>query len=191
MGLQRNSFQLEKSGPGEFSRILDLKHLPTHKRFKVKSTASELECAALSRRFNILNISDLKVDLNISYEDQESQVHVSGILQADIEQQCVISLEPVKGHVESAFSFRCLPKSILDKMDEEAYEDEIIEPIVDGKVDLGEVISQLLALELDPYPKARNAALKGENIDFGLNEIQKNRQKPFENLSHLLKSSPK
>jgi len=130
----------------EFSRPLLVDRVPrkgAHEHFK----AEPAECAALARRFNLPVIHTLSARLHAT-PWRGGGLKVIGVIEADLEQVSVISLEQfrksVSFHVERYF----LPSKDLG----DAVEDDA-EPIVGGIVNLGELAAETLGLELEPYPR--------------------------------------
>jgi hypothetical protein len=142
----------------EFSRPLLVDRVPrkgAHEHFK----AEPAECASLARRFNLPVIHMLSARLHAT-PWRGGGLKVAGMIEADLEQVSVISLEQfrknVSFHVERYF---LLPRDLGDAVEDDA------EPIVGGIVDLGELAAETLGLELEPYPRK-----PGENFD-SLEEI--------------------
>jgi uncharacterized metal-binding protein YceD (DUF177 family) len=86
-------------------------------------------------------------------------VHLRGRFEADVVQTCVVSLKPVRQHIDEPVSVTLLPAEddkgrptssvLIDPMDEDDRE-----TYRDGRIDLGVIVSEQLALHLDPYPRA-------------------------------------
>jgi hypothetical protein len=66
----------------------------------------------------------------------------------------------------------------------EEYEDP--EPLVDGKVDVGELASQYLSLAIDPYPHAPGVEPVGEDPEI---ELKRDKENPFAALQALKKEN--
>lgn len=133
----------------------------------IEINANEEQRLELAERLNIDSIGKLQADLNIALV--AGKVSVSGKLEADVLQQCVVSLDPVPARIEEkveawfideegpismakARHLQLMKKGqkelpILDEEDDP-------EVIVDGQIDLVDVIAEHLALALDPYPHA-------------------------------------
>ncbi len=95
-------------------------------------------------------------------------VRVAGAVHAEITQTCVVSLEPFQATLDEAVDVRFAPpgeeggarrgasvasaETIL--LDAEGEPD----PIVDGRIDLGALAAEFMALGLDPYPRKPGAA---------------------------------
>ncbi len=120
--------------------------------------ATPAECEALAGRLGILGLASLSAVLQLRPEEGGT-VLVEGQLAARLTQACVVSLDPVDQVVDEPVAFRLLPpgREPADGPDEL---DEIESP--DGIADLGEAVTELLALALDPYPRAPAAELPAE-----------------------------
>jgi uncharacterized metal-binding protein YceD (DUF177 family) len=147
-------------GAPEFSRPLSLGLVGPEGRQEVLD-ASEAECAALARRFDILGIACLRAELRLKPE-VGGAVRVSGRLSASVTQACVTTLEPVEQRVEEELAFRLLPPG---QPAEDGPEDIDEIETEGGVADLGEIVAEELALALDPYPRAPGAELPEEARD--------------------------
>ena len=79
-------------------------------------------------------------------------------------QSCVVTLEPVAARVADRF-MRHFVQGDLPAEDEVVIDpeaDDPAEPLGDGLVDAGEIVTQQLALALDPYPRAPDSELPAE-----------------------------
>ncbi len=125
------------------------------------------QCAELTERLGIESIKALEAQIEIVLVS--GKINVKGNLKADVVQQCVVSLDPVPAHIEEkveawfideegpvsmakARHMQLMKKGqkelpILDEEDDP-------EVIIDGQIDLVDVIAEHLALALDPYPHA-------------------------------------
>ena len=151
----------EFSRPTNVSRIGRLEH-----RAEIAANADER--AALARRFGLLELEDLSAKL-ILKKRGDGVVEVSGTYRARLAQPCVVTLEPVWATIEEdvrlyfSGGLRDAARAADHAIDDlDAIDDEgAPEPIVNGVIDLGEAIAQLMALALDPYPRAPGAAMAG------------------------------
>jgi uncharacterized metal-binding protein YceD (DUF177 family) len=117
--------------------------------------AQPKECQKLAERFGLLELKNLKADTRIEFDRDEEVVVVTGTIYADVVQQCGVTLEPLPAHIESEFDIECVAEeepspasSNLITLDEENRE-----PIIGGKIDLGEIVAQHLGTSIDPYPR--------------------------------------
>ncbi len=95
-------------------------------------------------------------------------VQVEGKVQADIVQECIVTLEPLPGHIAESVSSVFLPED--SKLGREGFGqggEILIE--VDGpdspetfsgdSIDVGALAEEFFALAIDPYPRKPDAAL--------------------------------
>jgi uncharacterized metal-binding protein YceD (DUF177 family) len=136
-----------KEPPREFSRPLDVARVAAHGSTEhIAATAQE--CAKLAKRLDLPAIHELKAEL-LAKPWRGGGLKVTGELAADLEQISVISLEAFRQDVRLPIERYFLPKP--PAMDDSEAND--IDAIVAGYIDLGEVVAETLALELDPYPR--------------------------------------
>ncbi len=133
---------------------------------------NEDEASRLAQRLGLISLDSLKANIEVLRGAGEAAYHVKGRFEADITQKCVVTLEPVVSHIEDDFDAWYadpdaaipLAKARHEKLNEKGYgelpvldEKDDPEPLVDGKIDLGELVSQYLALSINPYPHAEGA----------------------------------
>ena len=148
-------------GPGEFSRPLSIEDIDFEKaEFVVEPTAEE--CEALSERLDVINIANLVGAVSFSRRGNDGlQARIS--LTAEVTQTCGITLDPVDERIDEQFDISFLPGDGFtgeNSLDLDIAGDGPPEPIMDGVIDLGELISQLLAVSIDPYPRKRESSAK-------------------------------
>ncbi|MGD9650689.1 MAG: DUF177 domain-containing protein, partial [Dongiaceae bacterium] len=120
----------------------------------------------------------------------EEVIQVSGKISAGIKQNCVVTLEEFPAQLEENFSARFAPAGSeivranhLREEGDGTHEDDI-EPYEFGKIDLGEIATQYLALAIDPYP--HKPGIEGGGLVYGEAEDKKN---PFAKLAGLYKKN--
>lgn len=136
----------------------------------VRLEAAEPIRKALAKRFNILAVLSLKAELRLAATAESGHYLLKGLLTAEVEQSCVVSLEPVREQIEAPFERGFAPAEIVaallaeqPELTEEEAElidpdsPDLPDPIQGGVVDLGEVVAEELALSLDPYPRKPGA----------------------------------
>lgn len=96
-------------------------------------------------------------------------VHAEGRVTASLEQDCVITGEPVPAHIDEPFEVLFCPEPQVSRSDEEielaATDCDVV--FHDGSaIDLGAAIADTLALALDPFPRSASAdaALKEAGV---------------------------
>lgn len=143
---------------------------PTHKAL----SAGEPDRKAIAKLLELVAVDSLTADITLQrVPGNKAVIHVQGMLKANVVQSCVISQAPVKAHIEDEFegwyadtdSFVSINKARNERSskskthaaDNEVQivdEREDPEPIINGKIDLGDLVVQYLSLALPPYPRA-------------------------------------
>ena len=131
----------------EFSRPLQTDRVPKAGSVE-KLHAEPRELIALARRMKIPAIHALSAEIRAT-PWRGGGIKLEGHLTADIEQVSVISLEPFRETVSIPVSRYFLPPGAV--VENEGEDDA--DPIQGGIVDLGEVVAETLALDLEPYPR--------------------------------------
>lgn len=179
----------------EFSRTVEAANLPSGGReISVKADSNEL--AALTRRFGLLALTQLQGAVRLTpfggKNGEGRGIEVSGRFEAQVQQPCVVTLDPVDAALVETFTVRYVPEEVLSEnlgpdgelVIEDANE-ESLEPLEgaleDGKVDIGEMVAQHLALALDPYPRKSGAGLVADDDA----QAQEKRENPFAALAKL------
>lgn len=156
----------------EFSRPLSIEGIIPDKTRLESIEATPAECEALARRFDLQSLSGLKAKVKILRVSEGNILRVEGDFEADVIQTCVVSLQgvpaDVKGHFDTYFTED--GKEVFegdDELDtdlEEAFPDLVIN---NGQLDIGELVAQYLALDLDPYPRAPGVSLAAQMSELG------------------------
>lgn len=181
----------------EWSVLIDVDKVPTAAPKSFHIEASEDERADLARRFGIVSVERAAADITLQ-RVRGGSIHALGTLYADVTQSCVVSLAPVVQNIENEFEGwfggdDAAVSFARAKSEREAkksgVETEILEesvdpePIVNGKIDIGELTAQNISLALDPYPHAQGVA-----YEIGVDSIEDEpkggnlRKNPFEAL---------
>ena len=131
--------------PLEFSRPLRVDRVPRGGCFE-KIAADPRECRDLAVRLGVPRVHSLTAKLQAS-PCRGGGLKLEGKLSADLDQVSVVSLENFRQTVEYPVLRYFLPPGAAVPEDFEADTFEA------GHVDLGEVVTETLALELEPYPR--------------------------------------
>lgn len=133
--------------------------------------------AALAKRFDLLSLEALEARIVLTREAGQMRVRVEGRFQASLLQACVVTLEPVEDKIEENFEAWfadpeqavTLAKAKHDRLVKKGRsevplldEQDDPEPIIDGKIDLGELVAQFLSLSINPFPHAPGVELPSE-----------------------------
>ncbi|MFM9939942.1 MAG: YceD family protein [Hyphomicrobiaceae bacterium] len=149
----------------------------------VSRAATPAERVPLATALDILAVDHAQLDGRIRSAG-EGRYRLDGTLTADVSQACVVTLDPVPARLAIKLAIDFLPQALLPPpiptSPDEADADEearLAEPIVNGVMDLGEVVFQEIAAALDPYPRLPDAALDqteaGPKDDGGTNPFAK------------------
>lgn len=168
-------------------------------------SASPQERKDIARRLELESVSFLEAHLTLRRNSGNMVVHVSGDLKAKVTQPCAVSLDPVEQEIdasvegwfanpESAVSItRARHDRAARGADSELQileEKDAPEFVIDGQIDLGELVTQHLSLAIDPFShKDGKAFEQGDEQDN--RPIPKVRQNPFAALKNWKKSKDK
>ncbi|WP_311027845.1 YceD family protein [Mesorhizobium koreense] len=131
------------------------------KGMPVTIDASLEQRAALAREHGLLDVKKFHANLVVSPWKSDG-VSVSGHVEGDIVQECVVTLEPIDAHIEAEVSAVFIPEgSNLGGFDQFSASEVILDP--DGPdapesfsgthIDVGALAEQFFALGIDPYPR--------------------------------------
>lgn len=176
----------------EFSRVVAVERL-SEGAVAETITAGETECRALAKRFGLVAIESLSASLELRRIGGGQTIRVQGRFAAKVVETCVVSLEPMKSRIEEDFSLLYAPQAEVGpqehviEIDETTAADDIIEPVVDGQIDIGEAVAQQLALALNPYPRKPGVTLDDVIGPQGEGETGDAAHRPFAALARLAK----
>ena len=149
--------------------------------------ANPEERAGLAKLNGLPGIARLDAGFRITRRGRHG-LSVKGQVRAQVTQTCVVSLEPFDIEIDEAFDVRFEPQSRKPKVpaaDEADFaslpEDDPPDPIVDGRIDLGALAGEYLALGLDPYPRKPGAVFAAEAAGAAAEK-----QSPFASLKQKL-----
>lgn len=142
--------------------------------------------AALAKLAGIRELLRLSAVFDLAR--QGAGVHVSGQVNAQVGQTCVVTLEPIESRLEEAIDVVFAPAVGGDGLvgakpsgrRATASQVEPPEPVVGGKVDLGALATEFLLLGIDPYPRRPGA-------EFAPPKIANSGEHPFAALETLKK----
>lgn len=145
----------------EFTHWIEAEEVP-NKGLRLTLSPDADVRAALARRYGILGIDALEARVLVKPAMPAGILRVEGEIEADVEQSCVVTLEPVKQHVSEHFTVEF--GAVKEQVDLELTleDDDPVEPLENGGFDLGEVVAQYLALGLDPWPRAPGVSLEDQ-----------------------------
>jgi uncharacterized metal-binding protein YceD (DUF177 family) len=134
---------------------------------RLELEANEAECAALAELDGLAAIRGLNVQADVTRRGRD-RLLVKGRVKAVVTQTCVVTLEPFDSEVDEAFEVEFAPEAeaeaaharamaeieaASDKAAALAEQPDPPDPIVGGKIDIGALAAEFLALGIDPYPR--------------------------------------
>lgn len=148
--------------PPEFSRPVRAVDVPGGGgTYDIEATAAERD--ALVDRLALSALDALSGRVTLRPLAGGPMFVATGRFTARYAQSCVVTLEPVAADADIEIALEYAPEepeSEQPKEREFTLEDaDPPEPIIDGVIDLGELLTQQLALALDPYPRKPDADL--------------------------------
>lgn len=155
----------------EFSYIVDANRIPASGQV-LNLTADESERQALAERFGLEKIDELSAEL-VFKRINAKRIRLDGVLQAQVEQKCGVTLKTFSQPVRDRFSviFTSEDETSLrpNEIDLDMSEEDDVEFLRDNKIDAGEIVAEYLSLALEPFPRAPDAVFRNE-IDSGKEE---------------------
>ncbi|MCF8495526.1 MAG: DUF177 domain-containing protein [Alphaproteobacteria bacterium] len=151
---------------------------------------------SLLKRLDVKALEGVKGVFTINRSKGAVAVNVQGAVEANVTQSCVVTLEPIKSKVREEFEAWFTDpeqavvlakirrdrapakgrgeKPLMDEQDDP-------EPIIEGKIDLGELATQYISLAVDPYPRAPGVELPTEvkGIAVVQEGVPETRRNPF------------
>ena len=137
---------------------------------EVRIEADAAQRAALAAAHGLVSVDRLTALLHVTGW-KRGGVRVTGTVEADIVQECVVTLEPVAARIDEAVAATFLPEGSRLAVPVRSAEGEILldaegedapEPFSGDTVDVGQLAEQFFALAIDPYPRKAGAVLAGD-----------------------------
>ena len=124
------------------------------------------ECLAVAKSLGVSSCDKLSCSYVIR-PILGDRFEVTGSITATVVQPCIVTLDPVaqklRDDLAVEFWHDVKIDSLAEEFDEPEREDP--EPIVDGTLEIGRVVYELIAANLDPYPRADGAELERDSSE--------------------------
>ncbi|UCI17801.1 DUF177 domain-containing protein [Mesorhizobium sp. B2-1-8] len=158
-----------------FANVARLPGLP------VVIEADAAQRAALAEAHGLLSVEAYRAELLVA-SWKRNGVKVSGRVEADITQACIVTLDPVQAHIDEPVEALLLPED--SKLGRQGFEGggEILldadgpdspETFSGDIIDVGALAEQFFGLAIDPYPRKPGASLgAGDDTGSAENEFQ-------------------
>ncbi len=169
------------TGPPPLSWPVQVTGLPPEGQ-SGKIEANGAERHAVAKFLDLLSLYRLQLTYRLMPHGK-GRVRVRGQVEAEAEQACVITGDPVRSLVSEAIDLEFWPEDDLAGTDMPSvsfgFDDkDPPEPLIGGSIDLGMIAVEFLSLGLDPYPRRPGAK-------FVADEDKDDIGNPFAALAHL------
>ncbi|WP_309086114.1 DUF177 domain-containing protein [Chelativorans sp.] len=133
----------------------------------VSIDADQQQRMELAKAHGLLSVERFAAELAIRPWKKDG-VQVSGRVEADITQACVVTLDPLTARIEEQVSAVFVPEGsrlarIAADSDEiviQAEGDDLPEVFEGDSIDVGALAEEFFALAIDPYPRKEGSALE-------------------------------
>ena len=165
----------------EFARILqadEASDRPVERSF----LADENERRALTKRLKVVDLCRLECRIRLARARGAGRYVVEGHVTGDVVMTCVVTLEPFEATIEEDFRVWLTERPADLVEDGEIFlaadEEDDVEPLGDGRIDVGELAVQYLALGLDPHPRSPQATLDALEAPDALSGVAETEARP-------------
>ncbi len=154
-----------------FSRVVRVDAIPGEGQV-IRIEANPTERERLASFYRLPAVAALTATLRVEPWGRGG-ARVTGAIHGEVTQTCIVSLEPFPATVDEEADVRFAPETTVSSGSREtneaqtfslADEDEL-DPVVDGTIDLGALAAEFLALGLDPYPRKPGVAFDEEETN--------------------------
>lgn len=172
-------------GEAEMSLLVLQDEVPPNGR-EIEHTADSNVLAALATRFKVEEVADLTFEALLTPLASDC-LQASGKVSGKVRQLCGVTLEPLWTHIKVDFSTEFQPQELVAKyvVPEDDFDTELPEPMQNGQADIGEMVTQVFAMEIPAYPRAEGAEFSGYGQSEAEIEAEDAKQSPFAALSAL------
>lgn len=153
----------------------------------VAIVANQAERDEIARECGLKDVSRLEANFNIS-KGAGLLLAVRGRVSADVVQTCGVTLEPVPAVIEAEIALTYTLDAVKSRVevDVDLVDEDPPEPVLDGQIDFGALALEHLVLNLDPYPRAPDAAFDDQKwLETGNSADEEASTNPFAALSKL------
>ncbi|WP_415236602.1 YceD family protein [Sneathiella sp.] len=179
----------------EFARWVNVERLG-REPVRINITASEDECRILAERLEILQVASAQMKASVGRKEGSGLIELTGSIVAEVDQACVVSLEPVRQKIEEDFVM-CYTFNREDALVEDVdyvvsmEEADLPELIIDGQIDVVQALIEQIALSLEPYPRADDSEISKaseiiRDLEEEVVEEQKETHRPFADLKKMM-----
>jgi hypothetical protein len=129
---------------------------------QVERSASAEECETVARALDLLGCRSLTARYALSPRSA-GHVHLAGTVRAQVDQTCVVTLEPLLNEVDASFSVDYWPEGDMPEPSGgplDISDQPDLEPIVAGRIEVGNAVFQAVANGIDLFPRKPGATFE-------------------------------
>ncbi len=140
----------------EFSRPIDAERVSdTAQSFPIEADATERR--RLAGRFRLIELRQLRAAITL--QRRAGVIHAEGTVDGDVVQACAVTGDSIPAKVTAPVHVRYVADPITSEADEIELSGDDCDTLAieQGRIDIGELAAETLALALDPYPRSPQA----------------------------------
>lgn len=154
----------------------------------VSIVAIDVEREGIAKECGLIGLARLEAEFTVT-KGAGRLLAVQGHISAEVTQSCGVTLKPVQEQVEADVALTySLDARVAAELEVEVHPDDEDppEPVIDGEIDFGAVALEHFALNLNPYPRASDAAFEASAWqDEPAEDNQNGKVNPFAALAGL------
>ena len=156
-----------------------------HTPLSLSYEANEHELETLRRYAEVERVTSFKSEVRVS-PLSAGKFRVTGRLQAEAVQASVVDLSPFQPRSMKHSASSSGREDLIEDRSEEAvsFEADPPEPVVEGRIAIGEFLCELFSVSLDPYPRNADDKFSWEPAE------KEPRVTPFAELARLRQKKP-
>ena len=186
MADRKERSERQEAPKAPFSHPLMVQTLSRGRKTTFDLTPAASETADICRFLGLQSLSALRLK-GALHPVGETDWRAEGRLTAEAVQSCVVTLAPVHQKIDETVTRHYVPAEDLTELEEISLDTEEDEP--DGFediIDIGHLLTESLALALEPYPRADDAELPVNRFaPPGVEPLSDEDLKPFAGLAAL------
>jgi uncharacterized metal-binding protein YceD (DUF177 family) len=164
----------------EFSRLVPLRSLGSQP-FRQRIEANVEERDKLSERLDLLALHRLAAEVQVRRQGAET-ILLEAAFEAEFEQCCAVTLEPVRGAIRDSFLLLYGPSREEGAEIALSGDETPFEPLMGDAIDIGEAVAQELSLALPEFPRHPDADAEIDGV-----ALADPIESPFASLARLRK----
>ena len=176
--------------PYEFSIPINIDEVP-RRGISINRVAEKKTCLNIARRLAVNAVKRFSIDIRVRHSEKaDSTAIVEGSVNATVMQRCSVTLDPIISNlsIPVALNFTEGKNTKWSTEDMDLKGSDLPEPMHRGRFDVGEILVQILAVEINPFPRKPGASLQDilegtSNLSF--DEVEDNLDNPFAQLAEL------